>query len=303
MQASLERFKQRLSKHFNGIVASLLVVLTLLFYLTSLLSQSTSLTNTVVDILIYLIYFALIFTLGSLAFVVYNYFDEDDLLMPVTLQERPLEEVMDRSVESDEANAQSLDITMIIAQYKERLNFSQEIDLKGFKRLSSLSNEEMSAYLQQQHPQLIATMLAYMPTQQAEDVLARLDSQTQEDVIVALQESRAVERSSLLVLSDALYKDLSVVKSECSLLKTLSRLEVKKILRHVSKIELMFALKGASQELQEMFFVNMSTKASAEFQSVLATKRDVSPSKSDNAIKNLYLLAQRLREDGKIRAT
>ena len=304
MQESLENLKQKLSKHFSTVVTSLIAILVLLFYLTSLLSQTISLSNTLVDILIYIIYFALILTLGSLAFVIYNYYDEESFLTPIMYSKSNVKDVVNVLVpKSEEMYAKSLDLTQLIEQYKVKLDYLSALDFKGFNRLNSLSQTEKVIYLQQQHPQLIATMLGYMPTPHVEVLLGMLSAEIREDVMMCFEENRGVDTSTLSILNEALYSDLSVVKNECVVLKELSRLEVRKVLGQISKIELMFALKGASQELQEMFFVNMSAKASNEFKTVLATNRDVSLSKSDNAIKNLYLLAQRLREDGKIRAT
>jgi len=304
MQANLERLKQQLSKHFTGVVSSLVVMLMLLLYLTSLLSQSTVLSNTLVDLLIYLIYFALIFTLGTLAFVVYNYYDEESLLRSIDMYEttpKMMPILSDVKVEEDSGIL--LDVEWIIEQYQVKQAYRSGSDFKGLERFRALSPTIMLPYLEQQHPQLIVLILAYLSTKKGAELVSMFSPEMRENILTVFQTSKAVDLSTLLILDKALYRDLSTLKKECGVLNALSPLQVQNMLRQVSKTELMFALKGASQELQEMFLVNMSSKASKEFQSVLAKKRDVSPVKSDNALKNLYLLAQRLREDGKIRAT
>jgi len=304
MQANLERLKQQLSKHFTGVVSSLAVMLMLLLYLTSLLSQSTVLSNTLVDLLIYLIYFALIFTLGTLAFVIYNYYDEESLLCSIDLQERaPKMMPILPDVKVEEASAIVLDVESIIEQYQEKQAYRSGRGLMGLERFITLSTKTMLLYLEQQHPQLIALILAYLPTKKVAEIVMMFAPELRENILIVFQTTEEVALSTLRILDKALYRDLSTLQKECGVLKALSPLQVQNMLRQVSKTELMFALKGASQELQEMFLVNMSPKASNEFKKVLAKKHDISPTKSDNAIKNLYLLAQRLREDGKIRAT
>jgi len=304
MQHSLERFRQRLSKHFREVITALIIVLAILFYLTSLLSQTTSLSNILIDVLIYIIYFTLMTTLGSLAFVLYNYYDEENsLLVPSFQQGIPIEAPYLAIEDDSERDEKLLATMMIIDRFKEKLTYNKEGTFTGFERLLSLSDNEIVSYLQQQHPQIIAMILGYMSTSQAEAIATKFTSTMRDEIMRVFQESRIVDDSALARLNKALYKDLSPVKEACKVLKVLTGSEIQNILRKVSKIELMFAFKGASQELREMFFANMSAKASREFKSALSTKQDISSFKSDNAIKNLYLLAQRLGEDGKIRTT
>jgi flagellar motor switch protein FliG len=75
------------------------------------------------------------------------------------------------------------------------------------------------------------------------------------------------------------------------------------MLRQIDKRDLTFVLKGTTQELQERFFDNMSSKASGEFRDKMASVHFLEQTKRQNTIKKHYLLAERLRDNDKIHVT
>ena len=309
MQGSLYALKRRLNRSFSVIVASLTAALILLFYLTSLLSKATTLSDTFVDILIYTIYLSLVLVLGSMTFVLYNYFDEETLLEPVLPIEMeslliPNRVIPEKKALFSEHAAQEpvADIQSLLNEAKEKLPKTLPSLLKGFKELSSLALPKMFDYLSEQHPQVVSVILVTIDSDLAHRLLTLFRVELREVLLANIEGNDRIDVSLLMLLDEALLRDLWTTQKECLSLMELSDSEVRELLRHISKLELMFALKATSQELQEMFFVNMSAKASTEFKTVLHAKVDVDASKCDNALKNLYLLAQQLREDGKIRA-
>jgi len=244
-----------------------------------------------------------------MTFVLYNYFDEETLLEPVLPIEMESLLIPNRVIPEKEAlfsehAAQEpvADIQSLLNEAKEKLPKTLPSLLKGFKELSSLALPKMFDYLSEQHPQVVSVILVTIDSDLAHRLLTLFRVELREVLLANIEGNDRIDVSLLMLLDEALLRDLWTTQKECSSLTELSDSEVRELLRHISKLELMFALKATSQELQEMFFVNMSAKASTEFKTVLHAKVDVDASKCDNALKNLYLLAQQLREDGKIRA-
>lgn len=72
------------------------------------------------------------------------------------------------------------------------------------------------------------------------------------------------------------------------------------LLRDVASDELIFALKGASSEMQEKLFRNMSSRAAELLRDDLAAKGPVKLSEVETAQRNVLTTAQQLSEEGKI---
>jgi hypothetical protein len=76
--------------------------------------------------------------------------------------------------------------------------------------------------------------------------------------------------------------------------------EIRAIQRRADKKELMYTGRGAVQELQERFFANMSSKASVEFKTVIASLLTPETVKRQKALRRVSLLAEQLRDNDKI---
>lgn len=305
-----QHLKSTLRRHSKLLLALLFGALVLLLYLTSLLSQATALSDIIVDILIYVIYILLVLILGSITFIGYCLVEEEPLSMmsssPPQSEMFDVEELLNREssrdAKEDLQTVEQSKHSALLNSAKQRLSLSLSMPTRGFEIVESSQTDKMTHYLKGQHPQLIAVILLMIDREKAEAILEQFENALGCDVIASIEAMQIVSKEALTALDSALVDELRVVQRECSILHTLERFEIREILRHVHKRDLMFALKGATQELQEKFFVNMSSKASTEFKNALASLSRVDETKNQNAIKNLYLLAQRLRENGKIRA-
>ncbi len=305
-----QHLKSTLRRHSKLLLVLLFGALALLLYFTSLLSQATALSDTTVDILIYIIYILLVLILGSIAFIGYSLVEEEPLSSMNSYA--PQREVFDveellnrestRDANEDVQTVEKSKYSAVISSAKERLSSSFSMSMRGFEIVDSSQTDKMAHYLKGQHPQLIALILLMIDLDKAEAILEQFEHSLSSEVIARVEDMKIVPQEALTALERALVDELRVVQRECSNLHSLESFEIREILRHVHKRDLMFALKGATQELQEKFFVNMSSKASTEFKKALASLSRVDETKNQNAIKNLYLLAQRLRENGKIRA-
>ncbi|MGB5966431.1 MAG: FliG C-terminal domain-containing protein [Sulfurimonadaceae bacterium] len=306
-----QHLKSTLLRHSKILLALLFGALALLLYVTSLLSQATALSDIFVDIAIYTIYILLVLLLGSIAFIGYcrfeqepliemnSYTPEGDLLDIENLLEQKEESLFDQ----DEKMVDDSDYKAMINSSKSRLPSDLTETMRGFGAVESSEIEKIVDYLSQQHPQIAAVILLMIDVKKAETILEHFETAQRDDVVTSMEDTGTISQEALHLLDDALQIELFALQKECSALLQLDSAEIREILRHVDKKELMFALKGAMQELQEKFFVNMSSKASTEFKNVLASVSRIDQKKSQNAIKNLYLIAEQLRDNGKIRAT
>lgn len=304
VEVLLQHFKATLSRHFNVLSLLHFSALALLLYVTSLLSQATSLSDLIVDLAIYTIYILLVLVIGSLTFITYCRLEEEPLNETESgTSERDVVETKKLLAPKDEKAVEDRSDRAIISSARNRLLSDTATTMRGFALVESYKTEEMGHYLSQQHPQIAALILLMTDLEKAEAILEHLEPVQRDTVLAGMKEMGNVSKTALKLLDEALQVELSPVKNECLFLGELESDAIREILRHVDKKELMFALKGATQELQEKFFVNMSSKASAEIRNILASVSSINQTKSQNAIKNLYLLAQQLRDNGKIRAT
>ena len=179
----------------------------------------------------------------------------------------------------------------------------QDQRYRGFEFLERMSQEDLVKYVEVHHPQIIAIVILMIDQERSIKLLQALEPDLAEEVSLIVEGDVNLLPSQVEKLDLALQEELLELYTECRILKKLEDSEIRQLLHQVNKKELMFALKGATQELQERFLANMSPNTSAWFHNLLAHAPQVSQENSDKAIKKLYLLAKQLRENGRIRAT
>ncbi len=303
-----QQLKRTILRHYKTVFLLLFGALALLLYLTTLLSQASSLSDTFVDVAIYIIYILLVLILGSITFVGYSLLEEESLveISSYTPQRDVLEieSLLDQKEEvfQEKVIEKPAGFAVVLNRARESLISGSTVRMKGYLLVEESEPEQMAEYLSQQHPQITAVTLLMIKLNRAETILEQFEISYRDDVLISIEESDTVSQEAVQLLDKTLQQELSPLYEECLSLAGLQRSEVREILRHVDKKELMFALKGATQELQESFFANMSSKASTEFKNALRSLTHIEQTKSQNAVKNLYLLAEQLRENGKIRA-
>lgn len=302
------QLKNRLSRHAKKLLVLLLGFFVLLLYLTTLLSQATALSDTFVDIAIYTLYLLLISILGSMTFIAYCVFEEKPLIEVQSYRpKRDLSKVENRIVRPVETlpktDEDAVDYGEIIMRAKKSFPSEPAVKMQGFAAVATSETEKIALYLSQQHPQIAAVTLLVIEVDKAADILEHIESAVRDDLLVCITGMQSVSHEAVKGLNSALQRELIPSPEECSGLRTLESETIRTILRQIDKKELMFALKGMTQELQDKFFANMSSKASAEFKKALTSVSVNEPIRSRKAIKNLCLLAERLRENGRIRAT
>ena len=295
----LKSIKAGLLSYAKPLLAVLSVLLFTFLYLTSLLSQTTTLSDSLVDFSIYLLFLLLVGDIAMMAYVIYLRSDVvESVQTPLTTvpSAQPLFEEVSQVVDVPKDED-------VFVSARRVFGITERVGYEGFALVERSELASVGSFLRQQHPQIVALMLSMIEQTKAHVILESLKTTEKEAVLNALKESRSVTTEALRLLDAALQKEFTPLYTECTGLNALSDEEVREILRHIDKKELMFALKGATKELQEKFFANMSDNTSERIRHILKTTVKIDETKSYKAIKNLYLLAQRLRENGRIRTT
>ncbi len=309
IEALAQHVKQRLLRRSKLLLALLFGALVLLLYGTSMLSQATALPDMFVDVAIYTIYLMLVLIIGAMTFIFYSFFEHD----PLHETARPL--AQEKMLKIDTTPEAKVEIPVVnrppsspeavgvqLEKARDKLIITPLKIRDGYVLIEAFAVDKAVRYLNQQHPQIAAVTVLMLDPKKALDILREMRAGQRKILISRLEQSKPVSHGALMRLERALYKEFFLLQKECTALQQLSNREIQEILRHVNKKELMFALRAVTQELQEKFFANMSSKASGEFKKVMASLSGSDLTKSQNAVKNLYLLAEQLRDDGRIRA-
>ncbi len=308
IEALVQYVKQLLLRRAKLLLALLVGALLLLLYATSELSQATALSDIFVDVAIYIIYLLLVLIISAATFIVY-YLSAND---PLHETARPL--AQEKHLKSDTTSKPKEEAPvvdrppsgreMLGLQLKKARDELITAPLKtrdGYALLEASAADKALRYLDQQHPQIAAVTVLMLDPNKALDILEQMHAGQREVLLARLENSEPVSYAALTRLERALYKEFFLLQKECVALQQLNNREIQEILRRVNKKDLMFALTAVTQELQERFFANMSSKAAGEFKKVMASLPVSDLTKSRNAVENLYLLAEQLRDDGRIR--
>lgn len=308
IEALVQYVKQLLLRRAKLLLALLVGALLLLLYATSELSQATALSDIFVDVAIYIIYLLLVLIISAATFIVY-YLSAND---PLHETARPL--AQEKHLKSDTTSKPKEEAPvvdrlpsgreMLGLQLKKARDELITAPLKtrdGYALLEASAADKALRYLDQQHPQIAAVTVLMLDPNKALDILEQMHAGQREVLLARLENSEPVSYAALTRLERALYKEFFLLQKECVALQQLNNREIQGILRRVNKKDLMFALTAVTQELQERFFANMSSKAAGEFKKVMASLPVSDLTKSRNAVENLYLLAEQLRDDGRIR--
>jgi len=301
-----------LSRHPKTLLLLLSAALAALLFLTSLLSQERDIPDDLVDAVIFTIYLLLMLLVGTIALVIHALFDQGSVAIdkspareteaaPATKSLLKIEE--ESYVSGSGENNENARCSETLQRIRQQLQTATLEERQGFELLEASHAKPMAKYLMRQHPQVCAIVMIMIDAKKADAILEHFDASQREALLKRASESRPVSVSALSRLDLALYQELTPLRRDYARLKRLKDDEIRAILRQIDKRELMFALKGTTQELQERFFANMSSKASGEFLSKMASLPLPGTIKSQNAVKKLLLLAEQLRDDGRIQLT
>jgi len=288
--------KARLKKEYRSYLTLLGFFLLFLFYITSLLSKNSVLNDTVIDILIYGIYLLLVLVVGSMSYIGYLVFDEVPLYETLS-DEQPVHEMTEVLFETPQMSEKdAFEIGIYQPLFRDK-----SLSPDAFEPLQKLSQKELLKLLGEQHPQLALVLL--MQRDDAELLFEQLEPVLRQALLTRMQASLPVTPLFLKQLSEKLNTLLLRPKEACQFLASLNDAEIRELLRHVTKKELMFALKRVKQELQERFLANISSPTAERLRRAMREVGDGYGLKRHSSMEKLCLLAKQLREDGKISAS
>ncbi|HHM23518.1 MAG TPA: flagellar motor switch protein FliG [Bacteroidetes bacterium] len=218
---------------------------------------------------------------------------------------------------------------------------------KGFKRLKSVSVEQIVNFLQKEHPQTIAVVLAHMDSQKAAKIFEELPNELQVDVAYRIARLDQISPDLVEEVEDYLESHfrgqfnktfgdvdgervvadlLNMVGkiTEKSVMEGLAKIDhdlateiknlmftfddlilvddrsIQKILKEVDTKELSIALKGASEEVKEKIFRNMSERAANMLREEMEYLGPLRVKDVEEAQKRILAIVSNLEESGDI---
>ncbi len=220
-------------------------------------------------------------------------------------------------------------------------------DTAGIESLKWMDAPTAADLIKNEHPQIIATILVHLETDQAGDILKCFSDRLRNDVLLRIATLDGVQPAALRELNDALTRMLSgatTVKkaamggvrhaaeilnfvgsaAETAIIDNVREYDpdlaqkildemfvfenlldiddrgIQTILREIQSDSLIVALKGASPDLREKIFKNMSSRAAEMLREDLEAKGPVRLSEVEAEQKEILKVVRRLAEEGQI---
>jgi len=220
-------------------------------------------------------------------------------------------------------------------------------DTSGIESLKWMDPGAVAEMIGNEHPQIIATILVHLESDQSAAILKMLTDRTRNDVLLRISTLDGVQPVALRELNDVLGKLMSDgntskkslkggVKAAAEILNFMGgaletemmenvrsynpelaqKIEdqmfvfenileiddrgIQLILREVQSELLIIALKGASEELREKIFKNMSQRAAEMMREDLESKGPVRLSEVESNQKEILKTVRRLSDEGQI---
>ncbi|MEQ1674794.1 MAG: flagellar motor switch protein FliG [Candidatus Nitrotoga sp.] len=220
-------------------------------------------------------------------------------------------------------------------------------DTSGIESLKWMDPGAVAEMIGNEHPQIIATILVHLESDQAAGILKMLTDRTRNDVLLRISTLDGVQPVALRELNDVLGKLMSDgntskkslkggVKAAAEILNFMGgaletemmenvrsydpelaqKIEdqmfvfenimeiddrgIQLILREAQSELLIIALKGASEELREKIFKNMSQRAAEMMREDLESKGPVRLSEVESNQKEILKIVRRLSDEGQL---
>lgn len=223
----------------------------------------------------------------------------------------------------------------------------QTIRTTGFNLLENIDPKQLVNFIQKEHPQTIALLLAHMEPKNAAAVISALPQEVQVDVTTRIATMESISPETLEQVEEVLVgqikslfggdvSEIGGVKSVAEILNCVDRgaeknilgslerenpelaTEIKnlmfvfedilllddrsmqRVLKEIDTKDLAIALKGASEELQEKFFHNMSSRASEMIKEEMEYMGPVRLKDVEEVQQKIVDVVRRLEEEGEI---
>jgi flagellar motor switch protein FliG len=223
----------------------------------------------------------------------------------------------------------------------------QEGDNSGIESLKWMDPESVAELIQNEHPQIIATILVYLERDHSREILDCFSESLRNDVILRIAVLDGVQPAALQELNDVLVTLLTGsdrigktpiggIRSAAEIINCMSgeteasvvayirnydeglaervvdemfvfdnilKIDdrgIQLLLREVQSDALIVALKGASPELREKIFKNMSQRAAEMMRDDLDSKGPVRLSEVETQQKQILQIVRRLADEGQL---
>ncbi|MBD3393522.1 MAG: flagellar motor switch protein FliG [Chitinivibrionales bacterium] len=223
----------------------------------------------------------------------------------------------------------------------------QSIRTTGFNLLENVDPKQLVNFIQKEHPQTIALLLAHMEPANAAPIISALPQELQVDVATRIATMESISPETLDQVEEVLVgqvkslfggdvSEIGGVKAVAEMLNSVDRgaeknilgnlerenpelaTEIKnlmfvfedvlllddrsmqRVLKEVDTKELSMALKGASEELQEKFFRNMSSRAAEMIKEEMEYMGPIRLKDVEEVQQRVVDVIRRLEEDGEI---
>src|SRR3989344_3914847 len=202
----------------------------------------------------------------------------------------------------------------------------QGSDVTGIESLKWMDAVSVSELLRNEHPQIVAAILVHLDPDQASSVLKAFTERHRNEVMVRIATLDGIQPSALKDLNEVLSRVLSggsqIRKSSLGGVKPeadtdlaqkiqdnmftfddLAKLDDKgfqSLLKEVQTESLIISLKGASPEIREKVFKNMSSRAAETLREDLEARGPVKLSDVEAEQKEMLKIVRRLADEGQI---
>ena len=223
----------------------------------------------------------------------------------------------------------------------------QSIRTTGFNLLENVDPKQLVNFIQKEHPQTIALLLAHMEPVNAAPIISALPQELQVDVATRIATMESISPDTLNQVEEVLIDQIKAlfggdvseiggVKAVAEMLNSVDRgaeknilgnlerenpelaTEIKnlmfvfedvmllddrsmqRVMKEVDTKELSMALKGASEELQDKFFRNMSSRASEMIKEDMEFMGPIRLKDVEEVQQRVVDVIRRLEEDGEI---
>jgi flagellar motor switch protein FliG len=223
----------------------------------------------------------------------------------------------------------------------------QTIRTTGFNLLENVDPKQLVNFIQKEHPQTIALLLAHMEPKNAAPVISSLPQELQVDVATRIATMESISPDTLDQVEEVLVSqikslfggdvsEIGGIKAVAEMLNCVDRgaeknilgnlerenpelaTEIKnlmfvfedvlllddrsmqRVLKEVDTKDLSMALKGASEELQEKFFHNMSSRAAEMIREEMEYMGPIRLKDVEEVQQRIVDVIRRLEEEGEI---
>lgn len=223
----------------------------------------------------------------------------------------------------------------------------QSIRTTGFNLLENVDPKQLVNFIQKEHPQTIALLLAHMEPVNAAPIISALPQELQVDVATRIATMESISPDTLDQVEEVLIdqvkalfggdvSEIGGVKAVAEMLNSVDRgaeknilgnlerenpelaTEIKnlmfvfedvmlldyrsmqRVMKEIDTKELAMALKGASEELQDKFFRNMSSRASEMIREDMEFMGPIRLKDVEEVQQRIVDVIRRLEEDGEI---